>query len=284
MGDLSYQAAFLCQASHDCNLLMSYSHLNGPSGPGFNTASQYGRDDLWEIASQQPCKRKPLPAGANIGLIKVLSAKSGISSSNDEAGYDDGSHDAQMQPFTSAPEQSTLPHENAPYAGVVRGRHMTGRNFEIGLAFLLTTLPIAGLTAALISLIWGNKLVDSSSSDSGSQAAGTCPSGLYVNFSATKLTFVSSLISTVAAYMSVPLMTLISFPIARKLMRDSAKETPTRLPSPYQLHLLVSSLSAGLSSLWKTIQYMIGWRSRRARLHSTIWISFFALLSIVTLR
>jgi hypothetical protein len=263
---------------------MSYSHLNGPSGPGFNAASQYGRDGLWEIASQQPYKRKPLPAGANIGLTKVSSAKPRISSSNDEAGYDDQSRDAQEQSFTSAPEQPILPHENVPYAGVVRRRYMTGRKFEIGLAFLLTTLPIAGLTTALICLIWENKLVNSSPSDSGSQAAETCPSGLYVNYSATRLTFISSLISTVAAYMSVPLMTLISFPIARKLMRDSANETPTRLPSPYQLHLLVSSLGAGLSSLWKTIQYMIGWRSRRARLHSTIWISFFALLSIVTLR
>lgn len=216
-------------------------------------------------------------------MTKVSSTKSRISSANDEAGYDDRSHDAQKQPFTSASEQLILPHENVPYAGVVRRRYMTGRNFEIGLAFLLTTLPIAALIAALMYLIWENKLVDSSPSDGGSQAAGTCPSGLYVNYSATRLTFVSSLISTVAAYMSVPLMTLISFPIARKLMRDSAKETPTRLPSPYQLYLLVSSLSAGLSSLWKTIQYMIGWRSRRARLHSTVWISFFALLFIVTL-
>jgi hypothetical protein len=255
---------------------MSYSLLNGPSGSGFNAASQHGRDDRREIASQQPYKRKPLPAGANIGLIKVSSAKSRISSSNDEVGYNDRSHDASEQPI--------LPDENVPYASVVRRRYMTGRNFEIGLAFLLTTLPIAGLTVALMCLIWENRLVDSSSSDGSSQAAGTCPSGLYVNYSATKLTFVSSLISTVAAYMSVPLMTLISFPIARKLMRDSAKETPTRLPSPYQLDLLVSSLGAGLSSLWKTIQYVIGWRSRRARLHSTIWISFFALLSIVTLR
>jgi hypothetical protein len=281
LGDLSYQATFPRQASHDCNLLMSYSHLNGPSGPGFDAASQ---DDRWERASQQPYKRKPLPAGANIDLAKVSPAKSRISSSNDEAGYDDPSHDAQKQPFTSASEQPILPHENVPYADIVRRRYMTGRKFEIGLAFLLTTLPIAGLTVALMCLIWENRLVDSPSSDGGSQAAGTCPSGLYVNYSATRLTFVSSLISTVAAYMSVPLMTLISFPIARKLMRDSTKETPTRLPSPYQLHLLVSSLSAGLSSLWKTIQYMIGWRSRRARLHSTIWISFSALLSIVTLR
>ena len=263
---------------------MSYSLLNGLSGPGFNAASQYGGDDAREIASQQPYKRKPLSAGANIGLTKVSSTKPRISSSNDEADYADRSHDAQEQRFTSASEQAILPHENVPYARVVRRRYMTGQNLEIGLAFLLITLPIAGLTVALICLIWENKLVDTSSSDGPSQAAGTCPSGLYVNYSATRLTFVSSLISTAAAYMSVPLMTLISFPIARKLMRDSAKETPTRLPSPYQLHLLVSSLSAGLSSLWKTIQYMIGWRSRRARLHSTIWISFFALLSIVTLR
>jgi hypothetical protein len=263
---------------------MSYSLLNGPSGPGFNAASQHGRDNLQEIASQQPYKRKPLPTSANIGPTKVSSARSRTSSSNDEAGYNDQSRDAPEQPFTGASEQPILPHENVPYASVVQRRYMTGRNFEIGLAFLLTTLPIAGLIVALICLIWGNKLVDSSSSDGPSQAAGTCPSGLYVNYSATRLTFVSSLISTVAAYMSIPLMTLISFPIARKLMRDSAKETPTRLPSPYQLHLLVSSLGAGLSSLWKTIQYMISWRSRRARLHSTIWISFFALLSIVTLR
>jgi hypothetical protein len=263
---------------------MSYSLLNGPSGPGFNAASQHGRDDLREVASQQPYRRKSLPVSANIGLTEVSSAKSRISLSNDEAGYDDQSHDAQQQPFMSPSEQPILPRENVPYTSVVRRRYMTGRNFEIGLAFLLTTLPIAGLIVALICLIWRNRLVDSSSSNGPSQAAGTCPSGLYVNYSATRLTFVSSLISTVAAYMSAPLMTLISFPIARKLMRDSAKETPTRLPSPYQLYLLVSSLGAGLSSLWTTIQYMIGWRSRRARLHSTIWISFFALLSIVTLR
>jgi hypothetical protein len=54
------------------------------------------------IASQQPHKRKPLPAGANIGLIKVSSAKSRISSSNNEAGYNDWSmQGVPIRPFRS---------------------------------------------------------------------------------------------------------------------------------------------------------------------------------------
>lgn len=121
---------------------------------------------------------------------------------------------------------------------------MSGGHFQIVSSCLAATLPIILLAAVLLTLVYAYRLPSATSTnkDDSTFAADACKSGLYVNYSATKLTFVSSLISTAATYMSLPIMTLFSYPFSRGLIKDSARSSQTALPSPYQTNLLWACL------------------------------------------
>jgi hypothetical protein len=138
----------------------------------------------------------------------------------------------------------------------------------------------------LLGLIYVNRLPSAvGPNDNGSvRHVETCKDGLFVNYPATRLTFVSSLISTAATYMSLPIMILASFPISRGLIKDSKRSSQTALPSPYQSNLLISLLAGGLNSLWNTVEYLIVWRKKRVQVYRAVTTCALILGVMVILR
>lgn len=165
-------------------------------------------------------------------------------------------------------------------------QQMSGGHLQIVLAYLATSLPVFLLAAVLLGLIYVNHLpsVVGLNDDGSVRRVETCKDGIFVNYPATRLTFVSSLISTTATYMSLPIMTLASFPISRGLIRDSKRSSQTALPSPYQSNLLISLLAGGLNSLWNTAEYLIFWRKKRVQVYRAVTTCTLILGLMVILR
>jgi hypothetical protein len=102
--------------------------------------------------------------------------------------------------------------EKSSANSVVASSQMNGRMLEISLACAATMLPMGALIAALLLLVYQNLLPGTDQSQS---FAEPYEAGVYVDYSATRLAFMSSWISTLGAYLSILLMTLSSFSVAR---------------------------------------------------------------------
>jgi hypothetical protein len=115
--------------------------------------------------------------------------------------------------------------------------------------------------------------------------AASCPEPSYIiNYSATTVTFLASLISKAAAYLSVPLMTLLSFKVARILMKISIQPHANQLPSPFQIGLLINTLTGGGTSMWNSAKYAVGWRQKRVGMPYVVKLTVAVLPCIMFLR
>lgn len=93
----------------------------------------------------------------------------------------------------------------------------------------------------------------------------TDPSFYYVRYSATFLTSVASWSSSLASMLSFSIIALWSYHVAIQWLRDTRLNKSQRLPTPYQLSLVLGILSGGgFGSLWTWTQYLTTWKSRRA--------------------
>jgi hypothetical protein len=132
-----------------------------------------------------------------------------------------------------------------------------GGRSVILLAVALIVLPMLGLAALLLGLVIDNEIKQADASTDNSLAVDNDllnHNSYYVDFNPTTLVTIASWSSTVAPLLAVCAMLLVSFPIASQL-QISSKTQDSRLPTPYQLGLLLDSLSAGLMPLYNAVSY-----------------------------
>jgi hypothetical protein len=113
----------------------------------------------------------------------------------------------------------------------------------------------------------------------------SCPKPSYIiNYSATTVAILASLISKAAAYLSVPLMTLLSFKVACILMKISIQPHANQLPSPFQIGLLINILTGGATSMWNSARYAVGWPQKRVEMPFVVKLTVTVLPCIMFLR
>jgi hypothetical protein len=162
----------------------------------------------------------------------------------------------------------------------VRGKHdcpdeaykqyfkpMRGAHAEIALAACVISLPLVGLSAMLLGLVYYYRVSQNSLLSPDLQLRQPDAEGhdaYLVRFSATKLITLASWTSSVAPLLPAWVMTLMSYPAAKEILEYSRTSHMRYLPTPYQLNLYLGALTGGVGSLWNWIRY--GFWRRRERL------------------
>ena len=124
-------------------------------------------------------------------------------------------------------------------------------------ATALIVIPMIGLAALLLGLVLVNR-VDQPLSTGENAFTFSPPSmmethAFYVDFNPTTLVTIASWSSTVAPLLAVGAMILVSFPLAKQL-KDNSREDGS-LPTPFQLGLLLETLTGGITPLWDITSY-----------------------------
>lgn len=134
----------------------------------------------------------------------------------------------------------------------VRKRHLKSLIRPI----LLLTVPIALLAATLLGLVRVYKVQTRPSLFPGlalEQAESL--SYILVDYPATRIVFVASIISSLAPFLSGFIMSLWALPVAHCLRANSQKSNTSLLPTPYQLNLVIGITLASYERLWTYMCY-----------------------------
>src|SRR5436190_17243935 len=78
----------------------------------------------------------------------------------------------------------------------------------------------------------------------------------YVRINSSTLVLLGSFSSSIASILITTFMSLVSYPVARRLLLKVQAQNNGDLPTSYQLGLLITLLNGGLGSLWSWIKYM----------------------------
>jgi hypothetical protein len=156
-----------------------------------------------------------------------------------------------------APRTEDNPRPAIPISPV----RVKGAVSDILLALAITFLPLAILTAVLLGIIFHYRVVPNNYSilqlPQGSESS--YGSFYLVDFSATRLITVASWSSGVAPLLPGFVMTLLSYPAGKRILKASEDESAVSLMTPFQLSLFISSLKGGIGPLWKWSKYLV-WR------------------------
>jgi hypothetical protein len=130
---------------------------------------------------------------------------------------------------------------------------------------LVVTLPMTLLSAALLGLVFGYRVrsqPDLFASDVGGyQDIHRHSSYVLVDYPATRLVFAASFLSTLAPMLDSFIMSLWSLRIAQSMRTASSQLQYTRLPTPYQLSLVIGLTLASTERLRRYFGYLFS-RSR----------------------
>ncbi len=135
-------------------------------------------------------------------------------------------------------------------------------------AFLLLLLPLP-LSAVLMYLIYANLqprdqffgFPDTITVDNTNQSLSD--QDYFVNYSATRLVFISSLSSTLALALIPVSMTLFAYLAAFKLQKASSTGKLNNLPSPFQFELTIRLLGGNTTDLYRYLKYILTHRRKR---------------------
>lgn len=144
------------------------------------------------------------------------------------------------------------------------GQGIGGGFGQILLTTALLTIPMLVLSGLLLGLVFSNRVTSSSPQQAnGLPIVGGQPEGgaYFVMISATRLTTVASWSSTLTPLLPGFVMMLVFFPIASRINSRSEAADISRLPTPYQLNLLLGMSGGGPGALWEWAKYMF-WRRR----------------------
>lgn len=130
---------------------------------------------------------------------------------------------------------------------------------QIIISAAVISIPLVLLSVILLVIIFRYRLQNTRSSSS-SALSSNIPQDeanvYYVNFSATKLVLLASLSSSTAPLLTNFFLTLVSYPVSRRILTLSSKRKLTRLPTPHQLGLLIYTLNGGFGALWKWAEHV----------------------------
>lgn len=147
------------------------------------------------------------------------------------------------------------------------GRRISGAHSDIWIACAVISLPMMVLSGVLLGLVFYYRVSPNSSTSAEfrlSQPTNHDRSAYLVDFSATRLITIASWTSSVAPLLSGFVMTLLSFPTARRISQSSERNRAPSLPTPYQLSLYLALLSGSFGSLWQWAKYRC-WRQREGQ-------------------
>jgi hypothetical protein len=120
-------------------------------------------------------------------------------------------------------------------------------------------LPITLLSGVLVGLVWGYRVVPEQGlfpySSNANQTTGS--TWILVDYSATRLVFVASWLSTLAPTLASFVMVLWSLPIAQAMRAASVASDAGHLPTPYQLSLIIGVTLASTQRLRRYFQYAL---------------------------
>ncbi|PYI10965.1 hypothetical protein BO78DRAFT_333913 [Aspergillus sclerotiicarbonarius CBS 121057] len=143
---------------------------------------------------------------------------------------------------------------------------ITSHRVMIIWSWFLLTVPLTCLTAVFLALVFTYRM---GRGDSGYESLWvgltTDLSGAYyVNMNSSILLFVTSWASSLAPMLSGFIITLASFPIARRYLQDIQQGRFEKLPTPYQLGLMMKFFDGGtLGATWSWIVYVVSWGKKR---------------------
>ncbi len=131
---------------------------------------------------------------------------------------------------------------------------------------LMITVPIALLSATLLALVFGYRTrSEPSIFTDGRDSSQENRLYVLVNFSATRLVFAASFLSTVAPLLATFIMLLYSVIVSASMRQASSHQQFERLPTPYQLSMLVGLCLASVQQIRQYITYVSS-RKRHTRI------------------
>jgi hypothetical protein len=123
---------------------------------------------------------------------------------------------------------------------------------------LILITPITLLSAALLALVFAYEAQTDPDlfQPSGHSSQGSS-SYILVNFSATRLVFVASFLSSTAPILTSFVMTLWTLPAVESMRLASLEHNYSQLPTPYQLSLVIGMTLASYERLWRYLAYLV---------------------------
>lgn len=108
-------------------------------------------------------------------------------------------------------------------------------------------------------------------------------SALYSSIPSTQITFIASFSSTLATAVLPAMMALFSYTAALAGTEDSDAENQQRLPSPFQLELLISALNGSVLALWSFATYVLSRRRTNVAVVPNLWsaMTIFSTLALL---
>ncbi|KAI1609914.1 hypothetical protein EDD36DRAFT_59900 [Exophiala viscosa] len=142
-------------------------------------------------------------------------------------------------------------------------------------------LPMALLSAALLTIVYLYKVDIQASLFEPALSQQGASSHVLVNFSATRLLFLASFLSTVAPLLGSFIMSVCSLSASRELSTASSAGEYLKLPTPYQMSLLVGILVASSAQLRCYLSYGL-FRKQRPRMPPVLHhAAFMIILSVL---
>jgi len=140
------------------------------------------------------------------------------------------------------------------------------------------------LTALLLALVCGHQMPDHSSTYSyNNETELPLGSAYFVNYSPTTLVYIASLSSTLATVLVSAAMILYSYSLARSMALESDANNASKLPSPFQLQLLIRMVDGRLAALGSYLLYVFSRKQRKVTVVPVLWQAVAMMLALVLL-
>ena len=166
--------------------------------------------------------------------------------------------------------------QSKKYPGLPRTSYCFDFSGNSTTALIVVTVSLSGLVGTLLYVVFRYQ-VEQCNAISPNLSLPTDQQdtlAYYVNYSGTRLTTLALWISNFASILPGSVMTLFPYCLAKQLEQQHENSIHDLRPTPYQLALLINSLSGKLMSVWQWLTYL-PWRRREKlslylRLHFAI--------------
>ena len=143
---------------------------------------------------------------------------------------------------------------NRPWSGTMGSHYL-----NIFTAWVFAAVPMSILAVAFVLVVEDSKpkVTPRSFYTDGQQTNHmSLGSAIYSQIPSTQLTFIASFSATLATALLPASMALYSYTAALNIAQDSDSETTHKLPSAYQLEIVISTLNGSLLALWSFATYL----------------------------